>query len=310
MTWHQVLFDFAIHQRAANLSSKTVQNREECLLLLARRTNLSPAEITLDHLEASLARVNARTGGDLSAGTKMSERSYLQTFFAWMRSSGRREDDPAAGLHRIKKPRRRPRPFRQSQVETILDGGSYKRTRDIIIIAALSGLRIGEIVRIRGEDVDIEVGELHTLRKGGIEHIVVMHATLIDLAAEYPRRGWWFPSPGTNRMFPNGGGHILMKSASDRVSYAIRQSGIPAGRLTGHSLRHYFATELLNRGVNIRVVQEALGHASLATTQMYTEVGFKQLHAGVAMLPAIAVRTRSNRMQLAVIDSIEERLAA
>jgi integrase/recombinase XerD len=306
MTWDQALFDFAIHQRAANLSDKTVQNREECLLLLARRTLRPPGLITVADLEASLARVNARTGGQLAAGTKMSERSYFQTFFSWMLSSGRRQDDPAAGLHRIKKPRRRPRPFRQNQVERILDGGSYKRTRDIIIIAALSGLRIGEIVRIRGEDLDIEVGELHTLRKGGVEHIVVLHATLLELAAEYPRQGWWFPSPGTNRLFPDGGGHILMKSASDRVSYAIRQAGIPAGRLTGHSLRHYFATELLNRGVNIRVVQEALGHASLATTQMYTEVGFQQLHEGVATLPAIAVRTRSNRMQLVVIEVLEQ----
>lgn len=296
LIWNQILGDFAVHQEAANLSKKTIANREECLRLLAARTGSAPDQITIGDLERALARPHARTGEQLAAGTKMTERSYFQTFFAWMESSGRREDDPAAALHRIKKPRRRPRPFRQTQVERILDGGAYKRTRDIMTIAALSGLRIGEIVKIRGEDVEWEVGELHSIRKGSLEHVIALHPLLLELARGYPRSGWWFPSPSTNAQFPNGGGHILMKSASARVSYAIRQSGIPDGRLTGHSFRHYFATQMLAGGVSIRVVQELLGHASLATTQLYTEVSSEQLHQGVAVLPTLALRPHSGRV--------------
>ena len=295
LSWNQALNDFATHQEAASLSSKTIANREECLRLLATRTGRVPDEITTEDLERALARPHARTGEQLAAGTKMTERSYFQTFFAWLETSGRRGTDPAAVLHRIKKPRRKPRPFRQAQVERILDGGAYKRTRDIMTIAALSGLRIGEIVKIRGEDVDWDVGELHTVRKGALEHVIALHPVLIELAREYPRSGWWFPSPSSNVTFPNGGGHILMKSASARVSYAIRQSGISSGRLTGHSFRHYYATQLLAGGVSIRVVQELLGHASLATTQLYTEVSPEQLHEGVSVLPSLVPRSQSGR---------------
>lgn len=208
---------------------------------------------------------------------------------------GTAEEGPSQALNRVKRARRPPRPFRQAQVERLLDGGSYQRTRDIITIAALSGLRIGEIVKIRGEDADLEVAELHSIRKGGLNHVVPMHPVLQELARSYPRTSWWFPSPTSNKKFPDGGGHILMKSASARVSYAIRQAGIPGGRLTGHSLRHYFATTMLANGVNIRVVQEALGHASLATTQLYTEVTPEQLHEGVAVLPDLVIRIHSGR---------------
>src|SRR5690606_4346278 len=111
----------------------------------------------------------------------------------------------------------------------------------------------------------------------------------------YPTSGWWFPSPYPNREFPDGGGHILMKSASDAVAHAIRRAGITDPRLTGHSLRHLFATQLLREGVPIRVVQEALGHASLATTQLYTEVTEDELQEGVDRLPPIPIRVRSGR---------------
>lgn len=86
-----------------------------------------------------------------------------------------------------------------------------------------------------------------------------------------------------------------MKSASDRVSRAIRNAGITDRTLTGHSLRHFYATTLLKEGVNIRVVQELLGHASLATTQLYTEVDDDDMRHGVARLPHIPVRAHSSR---------------
>ncbi|AGW42280.1 site-specific tyrosine recombinase XerD [Leifsonia xyli subsp. cynodontis DSM 46306] len=244
-----------------------------------------------------LSRFNPRTGCPLAAGTKQSERSYYQTFFTWMQVKGHRPDNPSAGLPKIKIPRRKPRPLRIQQVDAMLDSGAYKRTRDIITIAALSGLRIGEIVKIRGEDVDLDGGVLCSLRKGNLAHVIALHPILIDLARSYPRTGWWFPSPHRNEQFPNGSGHILMKSASARVSKAIRNAGITDRNLTGHSLRHFYATTLLKQGVNIRVVQELLGHASLATTQLYTEVDQDDMRAGVATLPPIAQRRSSARMR-------------
>lgn len=257
-----------------------------------------PLEVTEEHLLEALGRCHPRTGRPLAAGTKQSERSYYQTFFTWLHAKGHRPDNPAAGLPKVKQPRRKPRPLRLQQVDAMLDSGAYRRTRDIITIAALSGLRIGEVVKIRGEDVDLEGGILRSVRKGSLEHVIALNVILLDLARTYPREGWWFPSPYKNRQFPDGGGHILMKSASDRVSRAIRNAGITDPNLTAHSLRHFYATTLLKQGVNIRVVQELLGHASLATTQLYTEVDQDDMRAGVATLPPIEQRRSSGRRRV------------
>jgi integrase/recombinase XerD len=295
MEWREALNAFARYQRAGNLSEKTITNREESLLLLARIAECGPLQVTEDHMLQALSRAHPRTGRPLAAGTKQSERSYYQTFFTWLHAKGHRPDNPAGGLPKVKQPRRKPRPLRLTQVDAMLDSGAYKRTRDIITICALSGLRIGEVVKIRGEDVDLEGGVLRSVRKGSLQHVIALNSALIHLAHEYPREGWWFPSPYKNREFPDGGGHVLMKSASDRVSRAIRNAGITDPNLTAHSLRHFYATTLLKQGVNIRVVQELLGHASLATTQLYTEVDQDDMRAGVAVLPLIAHRSQSAR---------------
>jgi integrase/recombinase XerD len=136
---------------------------------------------------------------------------------------------------------------------------------------------------------------LTSRRKGGLEHRIAVTPELLPILDKYPDRGWWFPSPYPNKQFPNGGGHILMASASDAISKAIRRAGITDRNLTAHALRHFYATTLLKEGVNIRVVQELLGHASLATTQLYTQVDDDDMQEGVAVLPAIELRAHSGR---------------
>lgn len=299
MEWHDALREFSSFQSAANLAEKTIRNREASLLLLGRRTGKRPLEISKADLQQHLSRTHPRTGERLKQGTMQSERSYFQTFFGWLCDEGYREDNPAARLPRVKMSRRKPRPLRYQQIEEMLDSGAYRRTRDIITICALTGLRIGEVVRIRGEHIDRDAWVLRAVRKGNLEHRVAITPELAEIVKRYPHDGWWFPSPYKNEQFPNGGGHILMRSASDAVSKAMRRAGISDPNLTGHSLRHFYATTLLRQGVNIRVVQELLGHASLATTQLYTEVLDDEMQTAVAVLPAIATREKSNRRRVA-----------
>ncbi|TXN29320.1 tyrosine-type recombinase/integrase [Lacisediminihabitans profunda] len=302
--WREILREFAMHQRAANMSEKTIANREECLLMLAARSGSSPLRVTKGEILQMMTRPHFRTGAPLAGGTKQSERSYFQGFFAWMQDEGYRPDNPAATVPKVKLPRRKARPFRPAQVEAILDSGAYSRTRDLIMIAALSGLRLGEIVKIKGENIDWEAGTLYSLRKGGVEHTVALHPALLALADRYPKSGWWFPSPYKNNKFPNGQGHLLMASASDAISKAIRRAGISDPRITGHSLRHFYATQLLEKGASIRIIQEMLGHASLATTQLYLEVTDQQMTDTVGMLSTIAVRTHSNRAKRTLPDGV------
>jgi integrase/recombinase XerD len=295
MDWEQTLSDYATHQRGANLSEKTIRNRAELLCTVARVTRRGPDDVTQEDLLRVLGRPHPRTGERLAPGTMQSERSYMQTFFKWMKKTKRRKDNPAKGLKKIKVPRRKPRALRLDQIETILETGIYSRTRDIIMVAAYTGLRIGEVVKIRGEDVDIPGRRIRSIRKGGLDWEGPLPADLIPLAMRMPRKGWWFPSPYKNKQFPNGGGHILMASASDRISKAIRAAGITDKRITAHSLRHYLGTTLLGNGVNIRVVQEQLGHASLATTQIYTGVTQEDLLEGSDTMPTIHAPVRSGR---------------
>lgn len=293
--WDALLAEFETFQNAGNISPKSIVNREECYRLLATRTGKSPFQITRSDLLGFIARPHFRTGEQLAAGTKQAERSYLRAFFGWMYESDLRPDDPAKALPKIKQPRRQPRPLRTTQIDELLDGGAYSRTREIIVIAALTGLRIGEIVRIRGEDVDLDARMIRSLRKGGFEHSVPLHPVIVKMAESKPRTGWWFPSPYPSRKFPTGGGHILMASASDSVSRAIRRAGITDRRITAHSLRHFYASQLLAEGASIRVIQEMLGHASLATTQIYTAVTEKQMQLAVGLLDHINPRKRSGR---------------
>jgi integrase/recombinase XerD len=179
------------------------------------------------------------------------------------------------------------------QIDAILDSGAYTRTRDIITIAALTGLRLGEVVKIRGEDFDGMM--LNSLRKGALEHRLAIAPVLAEMVARYPRTGWWFPSPYRNEKFPDGGGHILMESASTAISKAIRRAGITDRRLTGHSLRHFYGTYLARHGVPLTVIRELMAHASLATTQIYLEVSEDEMQEGVTVLPPIELRKHSGR---------------
>lgn len=295
LEWDAMLAEFETYQQAGAIAPKSIINREECYRLLAARTGKAPTQITKGDLLEFMSRPHFRTKGPLSAGTKQAERSYLRAFFGWMYENDLRPDDPAKALPKVKVPRRQPRPLRTGQIEALLDGGAYKRTRQIIIIAALTGLRIGEIVKIRGEDIDFEGQVIYSLRKGGFEHSVPLHPAIAELALEMPRTGWWFPSPYPSKQFPNGNGHVLMASVSDSVSRAIRRAGITDHRITGHSLRHFYASQLLAEGASIRVIQEMLGHASLATTQIYTEVTDKQMRTAVELLDGIKQRPKSGR---------------
>lgn len=295
MDWEQTLSDYATHQRASRLSEKTIRNRAELLATVARITRRGPDAVALPDLEKVLGRTHPRTSEPLAAGTMQSERSYMQSFFKWLKKTGQRRDNPAKDLRKVKVPRRRARPLRLDQIEAMMQSGIYTRTRDIITIGALSGLRLGEIVKIRGEDVDLVGMTIRSTRKGNLDHRLPLHPELAVLAGRYPTRGWWFPSPYPNREYPNGGGHILMKSASDRVSKAIRAAGVEDRRITGHSLRHFLATTLLREGVQIRVVQEILGHASLATTQLYADVTDEDMLEGIVHAPVIPQLTRSGR---------------
>jgi hypothetical protein len=146
----------------------------------------------------------------------------------------------------------------------LLEMPMHKRTRVMILLAALAGLRVHEIAKVRGEDVDIASRSLRVTGKGGRTDAVPLHHLLVAASLTMPRRGWWFPA---NSRRP--GEHLHGKSVSDIIGNAMRRAGIPG---TPHSLRHWYGTNLVASGADLRTAQTLLRHANLQTTAIYVQV--------------------------------------
>lgn len=137
----------------------------------------------------------------------------------------------------------------------------------MVLLGLLQGWRAAEIARARGDQFDLTEGMARWVGKGSVDREAPIHPHVAALVPQMPS-GWWFPARSTNDKHP----HIHPSSVSDAMTRCIRRAGIEDPRLTGHSLRHTFATDLVKAGVDIRIISEMLGHANLATTSIYTQV--------------------------------------
>lgn len=290
MDWDQMIKSYESYQKAAGLSDRTIHARTEVLKQLEKFVNKTPQKVHHEDLIDFINRPHKRTGHPLSQGTKQTLRSYLQVWGKWMSEEYPLFLNPAARLPRVKVPRRTARPLAITQVNTLLTANIHPRTQLMVALAANTGLRIGEIVKLRGEDYDPVSRQISVTRKGGFHQRIYIPDFLATLLFDLPRTGWWFPSPLKSHLFPDGGGHVLMKSASYAITRAMRKNGIIDRRLTGHSLRHFYACMLLEKGNGLEVVQKMMGHASLATTQIYIEVDDLKLHNAAQSLPVMLPR--------------------
>ncbi|WIB68083.1 tyrosine-type recombinase/integrase [Curtobacterium sp. MCBD17_035] len=282
MAWMPVLTLFESYERAQGFADRTIEVRRAMLLALARATRKPPAEITATDLMM-------RMGRGIAPASMQRERADLQAFFRWVKASKLVKKDPAKDLPKVRVPKGRPRPMTLEQVEAMLNSGVYFRTRVMIMLGLYQGLRAHEIAKFRGEHIDLTASTLFVRGKGGKDRTIPLHPAIREVAKAMPD-GYWFPGRG-----PNAGSHITYRSVSDLMTGAIRKAGITDPRITGHSLRHTYGTELVDAGVSIRVVQEMLRHDSLASTQIYTAVSSKRLQEAVLLMPTVSVPVTSAR---------------
>lgn len=287
VTWDEVLHRFAEYQRAAGLSDKTITARESTLRAVAKRTGCPPRRLEHSDLIEFLNRPHHRTKEPLSPGTKHVERSYLSIWGTWMQEEGITAFNPTARLPRVRVPRRYARPLQHPQITDLFTSGIYTPTIDKITIGANTGLRVGEIVKIHEDHYDYQTNEVFTVRKGGFEMWIPVPLAVQEIAHRKRGDGWWFPSTYKNKQFPEGGGHVLMKSASNRICNALRRIGINDPRITAHSLRHFYCSMLLANGTPVQVVQKLMGHTSLATTQFYVQTLHREMSEAVDKIPYI-----------------------
>jgi integrase/recombinase XerD len=205
--------------------------------------------------------------------------SAVRSFHRFELREGVTDHDPTVGIAAPKLPRSLPRPLSVEEVGRLIEAppaGDAVGLRDRAILELLygAGLRISELTGLDVDDVELEDGSVRVLGKGGKERDVPVGRYAREAVSAYLTRAR--PGFATARsraaMFLNQrGGRLTRQGVSLVLARYVRAAGLRR-RVTPHTLRHSFATHLLEGGADVRVVQELLGHASVATTQIYTLV--------------------------------------
>ena len=204
----------------------------------------------------------------------------VRGFHRFLLLEGRSAADPAADVRPPATPQRLPKAVGLAEVERLLaaastDSAAGLRDRALLELLYGCGARISEAVGLAVDDVDLDAGLVRLFGKGSKERVVplgryataALEAYLVRARPGLARRG-----RGTPAMFLNlRGGRLSRQSAWTVLQVAAERAGLPS-RVSPHTLRHSFATHLLEGGADVRVVQELLGHASVTTTQLYTRV--------------------------------------
>lgn len=281
MTHVAGLEDFILWQRAQRLSPITVAERSRVLRAFHTETEVQPLSATALDIMGWVADHD-----DIwSESTAATYHSYLAAWFKWAQLVDRRADNPMVKLGTPRVPERDPRPLADSEVIVLLQARMKRRTHAMILLALLAGLRVHEIAKVRGEDVDHAARVLWVKGKGRKLKSVPLHPMLAELASTMPAAGWWFPR------YDLPAEHVHRKSVSDVIGRTMRRAGV---RGTPHALRHWYASTLLDDGADIRVVQELMRHKSIASTQLYTAVPDHRRREAIARLdPMRAVRPRA-----------------
>ena len=183
-------------------------------------------------------------------------------------------------IPRAKKEKRLPGVLSKEEVKAIIGRTNNPKHRCMIQLLYGAGLRVGELVRLRMRDIDTFRNTIHIVQsKGAKDRYVMLPETLRDTMKKQAR----LKEPDSFLFTSYDAGHLTEATIQKVVSEAARRGGIGKS-VTPHTLRHSFATHLLESGTDIRYIQELLGHAKLATTQIYTHVTSASLRDVVSPL--------------------------
>jgi integrase/recombinase XerD len=268
--------------------------------LAAYRSDLEKSAETLPSLAAAASDDLSRLGAawaELAPSTVARRSAALRRFFGFLVDDGLRKDDPSEALPRPKLERPLPRVLDPDEVSRMFEAaedrassGELVAVRNLALLELLygSGLRATELVSLPRGAVRPGQPFLMVRGKGSKERLVP-----ISSRAEGAVAGWLDIAPGGRPwLFPSGKTHLSRVRLFQIVRTMAADAGIAPERVSPHVLRHAFATHLLSGGADLRVLQSLLGHADIATTQIYTHVDSARLVELVNSKHPLATRTR------------------
>jgi integrase/recombinase XerD len=261
----------------------------------ARGTALENADSTAlhDYLAAMTTRL-------LAPRTLARRLSAMRQFFRFLVSDGTRLDDPTAGLDTPRLGRPLPKILGEAEVERLIAAAASPpdeegvRLRCLLELLYATGLRVSELIGLPLAGAQRDPRFLLVRGKGGRERVVPLSAPAREALTAYlecrshflsqnrPSR-WLFPSRGAD-------GHLSRQRCGQLLKELALAAGLDPARLSPHVLRHAFASHLLDHGADLRSVQQMLGHADIATTQIYTHVQSERLRRLVESAHPLARR--------------------
>jgi integrase/recombinase XerC len=254
-----------------------------------RRDALTPAQLDRNAIRGFMAQLHKTGQSRASAARKLAS---VRTFLRYLRREEKIEDDPGALVPTPKRDVRMPAHLSEGDMDALLDAPPDsplgRRDRAILELFYASGLRLSELVGLDIDDANLAQRMVRVLGKGGKQRLVpfnqsaasAVRAYLKDrdvLVGQARRTRHEAASRARDPLFVNyRGGRLTVRSVDRLVRRYVASTSARIG-ISPHALRHSFATHLLQRGADLRAIQELLGHARLSTTQRYTHVNAAQL---------------------------------
>lgn len=252
--------------------------------LLTRKSDLG--SVVVSDIEAFLAQ---RLKGGAAKSSLARQFAAVRMLHRFMVEEEFRRDDPAAMAEGVAKPAGIPKPLSEEEISAVIasvTGDEPQNVRDRAVLEFLyaTGARVSEVCGLDLADLDMEASLVRLFGKGAKERVVPFGSAAHAALEEWITRGRsvmepvrWRRRDDANAVFLGGRGGRLTRQAAFLI---VRDAGVRAHldrELSPHALRHTCATHLLDHGADLRIVQELLGHASIATTQVYTRVSQERL---------------------------------
>jgi integrase/recombinase XerD len=273
--------DFLLVEKG--LSSNTINAYRRDLQNFAKffedNSELSLLEVKHEDIAKYLGNLGDRK---LASSTLDRKMDSIRTFYRFLVVERYINDNPTLMIEPLRSWSKLPTVLSIAEMESLINQPDISkplglRDKALLEIMYACGLRVSELVNLRITDLNPEIGYLRCIGKGNKERVVPVGSMALEAVKNYLNSGRPTLNPKEDWLFINYKGEKLTRDGVRHIIQEIAESVGIQKKITPHTLRHCFATHLLERGADLRSLQEMLGHASISTTQIYTHVNSERL---------------------------------